>query len=191
MEGEFREQSLSADMPRTTDEARALRTALLVIGAVMVIPGLVAFAFGLVNLYEFVDNSTLWRDLDQLERHSSFIISLQVIAVVSSLGAVVMGLLLVLLSWNPAILSVRALLYPALVIGGIYLVFTWLMDLALSAAYVVYLDWPMGLAQLVILPAYRLPALVGGIVLILVGMRRSQKPRQGTQVVRSYPGSGL
>lgn len=187
LDGAPRGEPFPWNVQRTEGEAGALRMALLVIGAIMLIPGLVVFALGVFSLFEYAGE--LSRLIDQLGSHGSFFMALQVISIVDAVGMTVTGLLLVAISWKPAVLSVRALLYPALVIGGVYLVFTWFMGLAMSAAYVVYLDWPSGLADLLIRPVYMLPALIGGIVLVRVGMRKSPKPRQGTQVVRSHDGS--
>ncbi|MEW5747926.1 MAG: hypothetical protein AB1793_03935 [Candidatus Thermoplasmatota archaeon] len=173
-------------MQRNAEDAKALRTMLLIIGIIMLVAGLATLAHGLVDFFEFVD-WTSW-PMGDIEK---FIVALSVIDVVDGTVGATMGLLLVMLSWRPAVLSVRALLYPALVIGGTYMVLFWVTSLASSIAYVVYLGGLRELSQFVTQPAYLLPVLVGGIVLIRVGMRTSPRPRQGTQVVRSHPGSGL
>lgn len=162
---------------------------LLIISIIMLVAGLATLAHGLVDFFASADWAS-WPmgDMHEVEK---FFIALYVINIVDGAVGATMGLLLVMLSWRPAVLSVRALLYPALVIGGTYMVLFWVTSLASSIAYVAYIGGLGELSQLVTQPVYLLPVLVGGIVLIRVGMRSPSKPRQGTQVVRSYPGSGL
>jgi hypothetical protein len=168
---------------RVVPEAEALRLALLTIGLVMLVPSAVLFAGGIVELLGSFGGSGYSTD-----RYDEFLLAVSVLEASRLTGAVTVGALLLLASWKPPVVSVRSLLYPALVMFGVYMVFIGVIGIAFQVAQMTLFDESIGAGVILFGVVYHLPEILGGMVLLLIGMGGFSRTRQGPRVVGSWSG---
>lgn len=149
---------------RGPPEAEALRLGVLVIGLVLLVPGLIRLALA---AYSGTIYST-WEHTSN--EYQTYFLVTGVVSVANMLGCVVAGLLLVWISRGTHSTSVEGVLYPTLVIIGAYLLLLAVTGFLQVAALSIVFDDLEPLMH----PYYSasgVPYLLGGVALVLIGLK--------------------
>ncbi len=162
---------------RMSSEAAALRLALMVGGIVLFVPNViyaVSTAYSLASLQSFMSDD-----------FRGYIWTANLILFVTVAGRVVIGFLLVWGSWRQAAPTVSSLLYPALIIIGTYLLFLGAIGIALSTAQFMIFDEAFSIGIILLYAAMRLPEILAGVALVLIGVGRFPRRWKGPVIDRS------
>jgi hypothetical protein len=149
-------------------EAEALRTAVLVVGFVLLIPSVVLLVFAVLSVLTFGDYGS-----NDFRRY----VWISYIAAVAGMAAAaVFGYFLVRVARKRLVYSVREVLYPALVIIGAYMMLRATIVVVETTAFMfVRIEiWGWGMA---ISALYQVPYIIGGLLLAMIGMHKFPRNR--------------
>jgi len=148
-------------------DAEAFRTAILVVGFILFIPGLIYLALGIGSMFTSSSFGP--------EDYRTYLRITQITGIASMVGAVVVGYLLLRIARKRLVYSVGEMLYPAVVAVGAYLVLlaaVRFMD-PIVFHYLAIGDWyPYATFSAVVSGLHQLPYFVGGGLLIMIGRHR-------------------
>lgn len=148
-------------------DAEALRTAILVVGFILFIPGLVYLVFGIAAI---VTSSSYGP-----EDYRTYLRATQIIGITSTVGAILIGYILLRIARKRLVYSAREMLYPAVAAIGAYLVLLAAVKVMnpIIFHYLVLGDWYHYAAfSAVISGLHQLPYFIGGVLLIMIGKHR-------------------
>lgn len=153
-------------------DAEALRTVILVVGFILLIPGLISLISGVAAVLTSPDYGS--------EDYRTYLRTMQIIGLVSVVGAIVLGYLLLRIARKRPVYSVGEMFYPAVTVTGAYLVLlaTVRMMTPIVFHYSIIGDLsPAVVISVVISGLYLLPLFVGGTLLIMIGQHQYPVPR--------------
>jgi len=156
-------ESIQKSGDASQSDAVALRTAILVIGFILFIPGLVYLAIALAEILSGSGYRT--------EDHYSIALVGGVFGAIHGAALVVVGYLLLRIARRKFVYSVREMLYPALIVAGAYMVVQaalgFVHPIVVFYVLIEEIHWSMALT----LP-FSLPYFVGGLLLVMIGLHR-------------------
>lgn len=163
-------------------DAEAFRTVILVVGFVLLIPGLIALVLYLVWMVMGADSGT--------DDYLTYLWVTYLIGAVSMVGAVIAGFLLVRIARKRIVYSVGEMLYPAAVVVGAYMVLLaaarFLIPIVshyvLVVDFVGHVNWSIVYWSAITPGLLQLPYFVGGLLLIIIGKHRypPRRPSEGS-----------
>ena len=144
-------------------EGEALRTAILVYGYVLLVPGIVLFCVSALTIMSVRDH---WSGDFQ-----TYVWVFHITAIVGLAISIGSGYLLVRVARKGLVYHVRNLLYPALTIIGVYMVIMAVLDIIASTApYIAFGE--ISAVSVAMSSLYQLPYVVGGVLLTMIGIER-------------------
>ncbi|UCE45479.1 MAG: hypothetical protein JSU93_00880 [Methanobacteriota archaeon] len=144
-------------------EGEALRTAILVYGYILLVPGIVLLGVSALTMMSLQDRESSDFQTFKWIFHITLMIGLAI-----SAGS---GYLLVRVARKKLVYHVRNLLYPALTIIGVYMIIMAVLAVAGSAApYIAF--GKISAVSIAISSLYQLPYVIGGVLLTMIGIKR-------------------
>jgi uncharacterized membrane protein YeaQ/YmgE (transglycosylase-associated protein family) len=163
----FREpadESLQKHHNGRLSDAEALRTVILVVGFILFIPALVSLILGVASVLTRPDYGP--------EDYRTYLWMTQIIGIVSVVGAMAAGYLLLRIARKRPVYSVGEMFYPAVAIIGAYLVLLATVQVVnpIIFHYCFIGDFSLYAASSAAFSGlYLLPQFVGGALLIMIG----------------------
>jgi hypothetical protein len=146
-------------------DAEALRTVILVVGFILLIPGIFSLILGVASVLTRPDYGP--------EDYRTYLWMTQIIGIVSVAGAIVVGYLLLRIARKRPVYSVGEMLYPAVAIIGAYLVLLATVQVVnpIIFHYSILGDLPLHVvfSSVAFSGLFLLPLVVGGALLIMIG----------------------
>lgn len=163
MEESSAEGGLSDRTERPPEEAKALRTAVLVVGYVLLVPSMILLVLAAL---EILANSSVSGSEDV----RTYLWVSYVTGALDMAVALVIGFLMVRVGRKRLFYTVSDILYPSLVIVGAYMLLIAAVRILSRTLYTtLVVGWNPGMA---ILSMYQVPFIAGGLLLILIGRRK-------------------
>ena len=144
-------------------EGEALRTAILVYGYILLVPGIVLLCVSALSMISLQDHGS--------SDFQTYVWIFQITAIIGLAISIGSGYLLVRVARKGFVYHVRSLLYPALTIIGVYMVIMAVLDVVASAApYIAFGE--ISAVSIAISSLYQLPYVIGGVLLAMIGIKK-------------------